>query len=113
MLFKMALREIKKISRFHFFFLLSLSFGMTGIIIVKNFKFSIEKTISQKSKKFLGADLALSLITPFKKDELKIEAKKEKLEKIKPEKKERIKTVKKISKSILSKVKSLTAKKSK
>jgi len=71
MLFKMALREIKKISRFHFFFLLSLSFGMTGIIIVKNFKFSIEKTIGQKSKKFLGADLALSLITPFKKDELK------------------------------------------
>ena len=71
MLFKMALREIKKISRFHFFFLISLSLGMTGIIIVKNFKFSIEKTINQKSKKFLGADLALSLITPFNEDDLK------------------------------------------
>lgn len=71
MLFKMALREIKKISRFHFFFLISLSLGMTGIIIVKNFKFSIEKTINQKSKKFLGADLALSLITPFNEEDLK------------------------------------------
>ena len=49
----------------------------------------------------------------IKKDESKIEAKKEKFEKIKPEKKEKIKTVKKISKSILSKVKSLTAKKTK
>ena len=49
----------------------------------------------------------------IKKDESKIEAKKENLEKIKPEKKEKIKTVKKISKSILSKVKSLTAKKTK
>jgi len=49
----------------------------------------------------------------IKKDESKIEEKKEKFEKIKPEKKEKIKTVKKISKSILSKVKSLTAKKTK
>ena len=49
----------------------------------------------------------------IKKDESKIEEKKEKFEKIKPEKKEKIKTVKKISKSILSKVKSLTIKKTK
>ena len=46
-------------------------------------------------------------------EDLKIETKKEKSKKIKPEKKEKIKTVKKISKSILSKVKSLTAKKTK
>ena len=45
------------------------------------------------------------------KDEPKIEAKKEKSKKIKPEKKEKIKIVKEISKSILSKVKSLTVKK--
>ena len=49
----------------------------------------------------------------IKKDESKIEAKKEKFEKIKPEKEEKIKTVKKISKSILSRVKSLTIKKTK
>ena len=70
MLFKMALREVKKISRFHFFFLLSLSFGMTGIIVVKNFKFSIEKTINEKSKNLLGGP-ALSLITPLEEKELK------------------------------------------
>jgi len=46
-----------------------------------------------------------------KKDEPKIEVKKEKPKKVNPEKREKIKTVKKISKSILSKVKSLTAKK--
>ena len=49
----------------------------------------------------------------IKKDEPKIEAKKEKSKEINPEKKEKIKIVKKISKSILSKVKSLTAKKTK
>jgi len=49
----------------------------------------------------------------IKKKELNIEAEKEKEKKTKPVKKEKIKTVKKISKSILSKVKSLTAKKSK
>ena len=47
----------------------------------------------------------------IKKDEPKIEAKKEKSKKEKPKKKEKINTAKKISKSILSKVKSLTAKK--
>ena len=46
-----------------------------------------------------------------KKDEPKIEAKKEKPKKEKPKNKDRIKAVKKISKSILSKVKSLTTKK--
>ena len=49
----------------------------------------------------------------IKKDEPEIEAKKEKSKKIEPEKKEKIKIVKKISKSILSKVKSLTTKKTK
>ena len=49
----------------------------------------------------------------IKKDEPKIESKKEKSKKIKPEKKEKIKIVKEISKSILSKVKSLTTKKPK
>ena len=49
----------------------------------------------------------------IKKDEPKIEEKKEKSKKIEPEKKEKIKIVKEISKSILSKVKSLTTKKPK
>tara|TARA_Y100000590_G_scaffold451662_1_gene593428 strand:+ start:78 stop:947 length:870 start_codon:yes stop_codon:yes gene_type:complete len=46
-----------------------------------------------------------------KKSEPKVEVKKEKPKKMSPKKKEKIKTVKKISKSILSKVKSLAGKK--
>ena len=46
-----------------------------------------------------------------KKSEPKVEVKKEKQKKMSPKKKEKIKTVKKISKSILSKVKSLAGKK--
>jgi small subunit ribosomal protein S2 len=49
----------------------------------------------------------------IKKDEPKIEAKKEKSKEINPGKKEKIKIVKKISESILSKVKSLATKKTK
>ena len=68
MLFKTPCKQNFKVP---LFFLLSLSFGMTGIIVVKNFKFSIEKTINEKSKNLLGADLALSLITPLEEKELK------------------------------------------
>ena len=71
----------------------------------------IKQTIldAQKNITKTGSEDA---IIETKKDEPKIEAKKEKPKKEKPKKKERIKAVKKISKSILSKVKSLTAKKS-
>ena len=72
----------------------------------------IKQTIldaQQNISKAVSEDVKVNI----KKDELKIETKKEKSKKIKPEKKEKIKTVKKISKSILSKVKSLTSKKTK
>ena len=72
----------------------------------------IKQTVLDAQQNILKAD-SEDVKVNIKKDELKIEAKKEKFEKIKPEKKEKIKTVKKISKSILSKVKSLTAKKTK
>ena len=72
----------------------------------------IKQTILDAQQNILKTD-SEDVKVNIKKDESKIEAKKEKFEKIKPEKKEKIKTVKKISKSILSKVKSLTAKKTK
>ena len=72
----------------------------------------IKQTVLDAQQNILKAD-SEDVKVNIKKDELKIEAKKEKFEKIKPEKKEKIKTVKKISQSILSKVKSLTAKKTK
>ena len=72
----------------------------------------IKQTVLDAQQNILKAD-SEDVKVNIKKDESKIESKEEKFEKIKPEKKEKIKTVKKISKSILSKVKSLTAKKTK
>ena len=72
----------------------------------------VKQTVLDAQQNILKAD-SEDVKVNIKKDESKIEAKKEKFEKIKPEKKEKIKTVKKISKSILAKVKSLTAKKAK
>ena len=72
----------------------------------------IKQTILDAQQNILKTDSEDVKIN-IKKDEPKIEAKKEKSKKIIPEKKEKIKTVKNISKSILSKVKSLTAKKTK
>ena len=72
----------------------------------------IKQTVLDAQQNILKAD-SEDVKVNIKKDESKIEAKKEKFEKIIPEKKGKIKTVKKITKSILSKVKSLTAKKAK
>ena len=72
----------------------------------------IKQTVLDAQQNILKAD-SEDVKVNIKKDESKIEEKKEKFEKIKPEKKGKIKTVKKISKSILAKVKSLTAKKTK
>ena len=72
----------------------------------------IKQTVLDAQQNILKTDSEDVKIN-IKKDEPKIEAKKEKSKKIIPEKKEKIKTVKNISKSILSKVKSLTAKKTK
>ena len=72
----------------------------------------IKQTVLDAQQNILKAD-GEDVKVNIKKDESKIEAKNEKFEKIKPEKEGKIKTVKKISKSILSKVKSLTAKKTK
>ena len=72
----------------------------------------VKQTILDAQQNILKAD-SEEVKVNIKKDEPKIEAKKEKSKKIIPEKKEKMKTVKKISKSILSKVKSLTAKKTK
>ena len=72
----------------------------------------IKQTILDAQQNILKTD-SEDVKVNIKKDEPKIEAKREKSKKIKPEKKEKIKTIKKISKSILSKVKSLTTRKTK
>ena len=72
----------------------------------------IKQTILDAQQNILKTD-SEDVKVNIKKDETKIEANKEKSKKIKPEKNEKIKTVTKISKSILSKVKSLTSKKTK
>ena len=70
----------------------------------------IKQTVLDAQKNISKTD-SEDVTIKTKKDAPKIEAKKEKPKKEKPKKKERIKAVKKISKSILSKVKSLTSKK--
>ena len=72
----------------------------------------IKQTVLDAQQNILKAD-SEEVKVNIKKDESKIETKKEMSKKTKPEKKEKIKTIKKISKSILSKVKSLTTKKTK
>ena len=70
----------------------------------------IKQTVLDAQKNISKTD-SEDVTIKTKKDAPKIEAKKEKPKKEKPKKKERIKAVKNISKSILSKVKSLTSKK--
>ena len=70
----------------------------------------IKDTILDAHENIVKNDNA-NVETNIKKEEPKINDEKEKLKETKPEKKENIKTVKKISQSILSKVKSFTAKK--
>ena len=70
----------------------------------------IKQTVLDAQKNISKTD-SEDVTIKTKEDVPKIEAKKETPKKEKPEKKERIKAVKKISKSILSKVKSLTSKK--
>ena len=72
----------------------------------------IKQTILDAQKNIVKKDNEDTNVK-IKKDEPIVEEKKEKPKKIKTEKKEKIKVVQKISKSILSKVKSLTAKKTK
>ena len=70
----------------------------------------IKQTVLDAQKNISKAD-SEDVTIKTKKDSPTIDAKEEKPKKEKPKKKERIKAVKKISKSILSKVKSLTSKK--
>ena len=70
----------------------------------------IKQTILDAQQNIVKKD-NVDVKTNIKKEETKIDDEKEKLKEAKPEKKEKTKTVKKISQSILSKVKSLTAKK--
>ena len=72
----------------------------------------IKQTILDAKENISNTDIQ-DIKIDTKKDEAKIQTKKIKVKKIIPEKKDKIKVVKKISKSIISKVKSLTAKKEK
>ena len=70
----------------------------------------IKQTVLDAQQNILKAD-SEDVKVNIKKEEPKIDGEKEKINEAKPEKKNKIETVKKISQSILSKVKSLTAKK--
>jgi putative ABC transport system permease protein len=68
----LSLREIFNHRQFTILFSLSLSLGLSGFIALNSFRYSIEKSLSARSKIVLGADLGLSSRLPLSKDVLEL-----------------------------------------
>ena len=70
MIFKFAFREIYRNWNINLFFVLNLSLGLIGFLTVDSFKTTLQKYISENSKRILSADLAVSARREITKDEL-------------------------------------------
>jgi hypothetical protein len=68
----LSLREIFNHRQFTILFSLNLSLGLSGFIALNSFRYSIEKSLSARSKIVLGADLGLSSRLPLSKDVLEL-----------------------------------------
>lgn len=66
----LSLRELFNHRQFTILFSLNLSLGLSGFIALNSFRYSIEKSLSTRSKIVLGADLGLSSRNPLSKDVL-------------------------------------------
>ena len=60
MLFKLSLREIRNHPKFVFLFVLNVSLGLIGLILIENFKISFNDLITARSQTLLGADFSIS-----------------------------------------------------
>ncbi len=60
MLFRLALRELKRGWRFGLFFIFNLSLGLTGFVSVESFKSALQTVIANNAKNILSADLAVT-----------------------------------------------------
>jgi putative ABC transport system permease protein len=59
MILRLALKEILYHKRFSLLFIVNISLGLLGLVLVENFKYSFQDTLAAKSKLLLGADLAV------------------------------------------------------
>ncbi|MBK7843929.1 MAG: hypothetical protein IPJ71_09565 [Bdellovibrionales bacterium] len=66
----LSLRELFNHRQFTILFSLNLSLGLSGFIALNSFRYSIEKSLSTRSKITLGADLGLSSRHPLSKEVL-------------------------------------------
>ncbi|MNJ93337.1 FtsX-like permease family protein [compost metagenome] len=69
MLFRLALRELKRSWRFGLFFIFNLSLGLTGFVSVESFKGALESVIDANAKNILSADIAVSARRELTEDE--------------------------------------------
>lgn len=60
MLFRLALRELRRSWRFGLFFIFNLSLGLTGFVSLQAFNSALEGQIQANAKSILSADMAIS-----------------------------------------------------
>ncbi len=58
-LFRIAYKDLKASKHFLLFFLLNLSLGLFGLVLVQSFKSSFSQALTSKSRELLGADLSI------------------------------------------------------
>ena len=66
------LKELLNHKGFSILFIMNLSLGLTGFIALDGFKNAIDKTLQEKSKSILGADLGLSSRSPLSSEDLSL-----------------------------------------
>ena len=64
-----ALRELKNSKKFCLFFILNLSFGILGFLVLHSFKTSVNESLGKRAKLLLASDISVSSRKPL--DEIK------------------------------------------
>lgn len=70
-LFRLSLKEIIRSWQFSLSFILSLSLGLSGFLIIESYRGALEKTITRNSKNILSADIEISARRKITDQELK------------------------------------------
>jgi len=69
-MWRLALREIRNHWRFSGFFALNLALGFVGFVLLDAFEGSVEATLRERSRSFLGADAEVGSSRPLSADEV-------------------------------------------
>jgi len=70
MLFRLALRELRRSWRFGLFFIFNLSLGLTGFVSLEAFNTALEEQLQANAKSILSADLVVSSRRELTQDEM-------------------------------------------